>query len=204
MPAIILSIIALVIALVSAVAALLLWRSARRANEIAASMHSIEADRRHEEQTPEFDLKLVKQGRQDHVTLEVKLLKPAFLDEVVIRILDEANVDHRGGQLPPGVTEGQFERFVWGPWEFNSLAAAQVANNRTSRPHRFSRADGKESTVFDMVRTGPGPWMNPDRESWERQQRGPLRLNLECRRGNEKPWSVQYEISFDRGVRLIV
>ena len=202
--AIVLSLIALVIALVSAVAAVLLWRSARRANEIAAGMHAIEVDRRHDEQLPAFEIKIVKQaGRQDHVTLEVKLITPALLDEVVIHVLDEANIDHWARGLPPGITPEEADHFVWGPWEFNSLAAGQVADNRTSRPQRFSRASGKDSTIFDLARTRPGHWMHMDQQTWEDQRKGPVRLRLDCRIEGKDPWQRFFEVPSPGGGRVV-
>lgn len=194
--AVTLSIIALVIALISAGAALGLWRSAHRANQISATVAEIEANRRHDEQTPEFDIKISEAGSAgDHAGMEVRLLRPAHLDEVVIKILDEANVDHWGHGLPDGVTQEEAELFVWGPWEFNAGASQQVANNRTTLPRRYSRATGRDSEVFDLVKTRPGHWMGDTAHgSWEQERSGPVRLSFECRLDGEQPWQVSYEV----------
>lgn len=201
-----LSIIALVIALVSAGAALGLWRSAHRANQISATVAEIEANRRHDEQTPEFEVKIAQnRSARDHADLTVRLRRPARLDEVVITILDEANVDHWGsGRLPDGVTQEEAELFVWGPWEFNDGARQQVANKRTTLPRRYSRADGKDGDVLDLVRTRPGHWMGGmTQQSWERDREGPVRLSFECRLDGEEPWQVSYEVAVGKTGRVV-
>lgn len=201
-----LSIIAIAIALVSAGAAFGLWRSAHRANELAATAVSIDASRRHEERTPEFEVKIIQsRTAPDHADMTVRLIRPALLDEVVINILNEANVDHWARGRPDGVTEQDAERFVWGLWEFNTGASEQVADNRTTRSRRYSRADGKEGEVFDLVRTRPGHWMgNVAQESWERDRTGPVRLSIACRVDGEEPWQVSYEVTVRRGTAIIV
>jgi hypothetical protein len=108
-----LSVIAVVIALVSAGAALGLWRSARRANGIAAEAVSIEASRRHEEQTPTFDIEItLNPSAANHAWMKLRLVSPAKLDAVVIKIVDEPYVDHWGHGLPAGVTEQEARTFV--------------------------------------------------------------------------------------------
>lgn len=192
-----LSIIAILIALLSAAASVGLWRSARRANETANELASIEASRRYDEETPEFEIKIVRRSTAfDHADLEIKLTKPAQLDEVIIRILDEANVDHWACGLPDGVTREQADLFVWGPWEFNSGASQQVMDTRTSRPRRYSRVTGKDTEAFDLIKTRAGHWMGGTaQEGWEREHEGPVRLLLECRVEGRKSWHVRYDVS---------
>lgn len=65
------------------------------------------------------------------------------LDEVTIVILDEDGVNHWGHGYSAGVSEEEARLFVWGPWEFNTGASAQVTDNRTTRPRSYSLADGQ-------------------------------------------------------------
>lgn len=58
------------------------------------------------------------------------------LDEVTVTILDEAGQDHWGQGLPDGVTQEQAAAFVWGAWEFNTGASAQVVSNVSRGPGR--------------------------------------------------------------------
>jgi hypothetical protein len=192
----VLSIVAIVIALASAVAAFGLWRSARRANEIAAKAVAIDASRRHEERTPEFDVNITERSATpDHALMTVKLVQPAHVDEVVIKILDEAAVDHWGHGRPDGVTEQQAKSFVWGRWEFNTGASEQIVDNRTTRPRRYSRGNGKDSDILDLVKTRPGHWMNDmAQKTWERERSGPVRLSFECVIDGGESWQVSYDV----------
>jgi hypothetical protein len=192
-----LSIIAVVLAVVSAGAALGLWRSARRANKIAAVAVSIEAGRRHEERKPEFEIEITASPNSlEHADMKLRLVRPDRLDEVVIKILDESYVDHWGRGRPDGVTELEAQRFVWGPWQFNTGASEQVADTRTTRPRRYTQADGKDSEVFDLVKTKPGWWMSGlSPADWERARHGPVKLLLECRINGEKSWEVPYRVT---------
>lgn len=196
-----LSIIALVIALVSAGAAVGLWRSAHRANEISARAVSIDASRRHDERTPDFKVEIVQnETTLDHANLTVPLVRPAHLDEVVINILNEANADHWGsGRLPDRVTQREAELFVWGLWQFNTGASQQVADARTTLPRRYSRADGKDGEVFDLIKTRPGHWMHSTQQSWAQEHNGPVRLSFECRLDGEQPWQVSYDVTVGPG-----
>lgn len=191
----------------SAVGALGAWgaamwslKSVKVTAEATAGLTSVEVERRHTELTPEFEIRLTEslQGVNDNGELEARLIGPAgldYLDEVVITIQDEAWIEHWGDRLPPHVTEGDARRFVWGPWQFNIRARVQIADERTTTPYAYSRITGRTVQRLQLERTRPGTWMTgttPD--VWRRQQPGPLRVLITCRRAPYQPWYLLYEV----------
>jgi hypothetical protein len=197
-----LAIISVFAALGSAAAAFLAWRTAEKSNDTSQRMEAIERDRRHSELAPQFDVFCYTQETaHDYAFLHVALAEGGvdFLDEVIIRILDEAWTDHWSRGLPDGVSQKEAEAFVWGPWEF-STDASQVANNRTSRPRRYSRADGKNWDIFELRLTRPGRWMSRSIENWqERQNHEPIRLSITCRRKGYETWTLHRDVQPDTG-----
>jgi len=196
---------ALVVSIVAAAGSLgAVWyarrsaRSAETAATAAESTAAIDAGRRHSELTPEFEITCTagENGIDDHGELRVTMTGPPGLDrldEVTIAILDEAGADHWGHGYPSGVSEDDARRFVWGPWEFNTGASAQVTGNRTTRPRPYSRADGQNWDRLSLVRTRPGHWMSMDQEQWQKQIHGPVRLQITGRRGGEL-WILLHEV----------
>jgi len=108
------------------------------------------------------------------------------LDEVVIAILDESGTNHWGHGYPNGVSEEDALRFVWGPWQFNTGASAQVTDNRTTRPRPYSRADGQNWDRLSLERTRAGHWMSITPDQWQKERKGPVRLKITGRRGGEE------------------
>lgn len=198
---------ALVVSIVAAAAALgAVWyarrsaRSAAIAAAAAAKTAELDAERRHAELTPEFDIvcKAGASGVDGHSELRVTLTGPAALDrldEVIIVILDESGADHWGHGYPSEVSEEEARRFVWGPWEFNTGASAQVADNRTTRPRPYSRADGRNWDRLSLTPTRPGHWMGMPQELWQKQRIGPVRLQITARRGGEE-WILLREVEY--------
>jgi hypothetical protein len=79
---------------------------------------------------------------------------------------------------------------------FNTGASAQVADNRTSHARCYTRSDGKDSEIFDLVKTRPGHWMGAlSQDTWERERQGPVRFSLECQIDGEQPWQVSYHVA---------
>src|SRR5580658_9938383 len=107
-------------------------RSARSAEAAAAAAEktaALDAERRHAELTPEFEIACTagENGVSDHGELKVTLTGPDGLDrldELTIVILDESGANHWGHGYPSGVSEEDARRFVWGPWEFSTGASA--------------------------------------------------------------------------------
>jgi hypothetical protein len=171
---------------------------ARRQSVAQHKAATIEDDRRHEELTPVFEASCEVPGDPgDSATLKIALIGGIdALDEVVITIQDESGTDHWGRGLPADVTQEQAEAFVWGPWEFDANASAQVASNRQTRPRSYSLPRGKNWDVLTLAATRPGPWMTgttPDKWTKERRQQ-PIRLMLVCQRQGHKPWFAPLEV----------
>jgi hypothetical protein len=196
---------ALVVSIVAAAAAVAaVWyarrsaRSAESASAAAEKTAALDAERRHAELTPEFEITCAADQNAvgDLGELGVTLTGPAGLDkldEVIIAILDESGTNHWGHGYPAGVSEDDARRFVWGPWEFNTGASAQVTGNRTTRPRPYSRTDGQNWDRLSLTRTRPGHWMSMSPEQWRQQRVGPVRLQITCRRGGEQ-WILLREI----------
>ena len=128
--------------------------------------------------------------------------RPERLDAVTATILDEVGKEHWAHGLPDGVTQEEAEAFVWGPWEFNTGASAQVVGNRETRPRPYSRVSGKNWDVLSLRPTQPGRWMTTSQEEWRRQWRGqPVRVLLTCHRDGYEPWFAQSDVKVVRGGR---
>jgi hypothetical protein len=187
----VISLLALVVAGTSAL-------YARRQSVAQDRATTIEDDRRHDELTPVFEASCeVSRDPGDSATLKIVLAGGIdALDEVVVTIQDESGTDHWSRGLPVGVTQEQAEVFVWGPWEFDTNANAQVVSNRQTRPRSYSLPGGKNWDVLTLAATRPGPWMTgtaPDKWRNDRRQQ-PIRLMLTCRRGGHGPWFVPLEV----------
>ncbi|SRR6266568_1413514 len=111
---------------------------------------AIESDRRHDELTPVFEASCeVTGGLEDSAKLKISLTGGIdALDEVVITIQDENGIDHWGLGLPDGVSQEEAEAFVWGHWEFDANASAQVVSSRQTRPRAYSLLSGKNWDVL--------------------------------------------------------
>jgi hypothetical protein len=173
-------------------------RSAETAAGAAEKTAALDAERRHAELTPEFEFVLTTGGNGIGAMgeLRVTLTGPAgldSLDEVVIAILDESGANHWARGYPNGVSEEDALRFVWGPWEFNTGASAQVSDNRTTRPRPYSRADGQNWDRLSLERTRAGHWMSMTPDQWRKQREGPIRLKVTGRRGGEE-WILLREV----------
>ncbi|REF00311.1 hypothetical protein [Thermomonospora umbrina] len=186
----------------SAVAAWGAWLAAKRATSASMAMTGIEIERRHGELTPEFRITLEadRYGTPRRANLRVDLIGPPgldHLDEVTIRILNEAERDHWGQGLPPDVTMDEAELFVWGPWEFVSTASEQVVNNRETRPQSFSRVEGDNWALLALRPTQPGHWMSTTPEQWREEQQATIRVSITGSREPFDPWHLLYEIPAD-------
>ncbi|MHB1430636.1 MAG: hypothetical protein ACYCVZ_00750 [Streptosporangiaceae bacterium] len=176
-------------------------QSAEAANDAAQALTAIERDRRHDELVPEFEITCTADSRlPDQATLLVKLTgdRAPVLDSVVVTILDEAGQDRWGRGLPQGVGQEEAEAFVWGPFEFNTGASAQVVSNRETRPRHYSRISGKNWDVLSLRATRPGRWMGKADADWRRERKDdPLRLLLTCEREGYEPWTIQRDVKID-------
>jgi hypothetical protein len=175
--------------------------AAIKANEAAGSLAAIELQRHHDEIAPEFDLRFVVTGRSQ-ANLRVALVGGLeSLDEVTFTILDETGKDHWAGGLPGRLTQEEAEAFVWGPWEFNAMAAHQVVSNRQSRSRAYSRVTGKNWDLLPLRRTEPGHWMTTySQQQWQDEyQDQPIRLLITSRRSGYEPWTQLREAVTEPG-----
>jgi hypothetical protein len=188
----------------AAIAAVGSWWAAARSNQVTRGLAAIERDRRHDELAPDFEVTCTERDTApDQAFLRVALKRGHLerLDEVIITIQDEAGQEHWVDGLPDGVTQEQAEAFVWGPWDFNVGAGAQVAGNRTTNGRPYSIVTGKNWDVLALNRTRPGHWMGSatTQESWRRRYADqPLRLLITCRRDGYEPWTLPYEVGTER------
>lgn len=178
-------------------------KSAAEANAAAGTLATIERDRRHDELAPEFELKFTETGG-DHANLLVALAggcRMESLDEVTFTILDETGKDHWSGGLPGSVTQEEAEAFVWGPWEFNTAARAQIETNRQSKPRAYSRVSGKTWALLPLKRTYPGHWMSTySPQQWQEEYADqPVRLLIICRREGYESWELLREVMTGAG-----
>ena len=174
-------------------------RSSKKAAEATASLMAIEQERRWTELTPKFRFILTEgqNGIEDKGQLEVLLLGPIgldYLDEVVIRIVDEKGATG-AGNLPARVSEEEASLLVWGPWEFNNGASAQVSDNRTTVPRGYSRLTGKNWDHLALNRTRPGHWMTGTTpETWRQERIEHFRLAITCRRDPYPGWYLLCDV----------
>jgi hypothetical protein len=161
----------------------------------------IESDRRHDELTPVFEASCEAPASGGSAILKISLTGGMdALDEVVITIQDESGVEHWGRGLPPGVTQEMAEAFVWGPWEFDINASAQVVSNRQTQPRSYSLLSGKNWDILALTATRPGSWMTgTSLERWKKErQQQPIRLLITCRSEGHNPWFVPLEVQPER------
>lgn len=195
--------IGLVAALAAAVAAVGSWMAALKANATSTALAAIEADRRHDELTPQFDITCTLREGGKWAMLRVELTGGRLekLDSVVVSIQDESDrnndraVNNLLRKLPNDITEDQLKLFVWGPWQFNAIMR-NVDSTRESKPLGFSRVSGKNWQDYILIHTKPGSWMTSSATDWrQRYEKQPLRLLLTCRRnGYPEAWLVQRDV----------
>ncbi len=98
------------------------------------------------------------------------------------------------------MTAEEAQAFVWGPWEFNTGASAQVVSNRQSRERPYSRVSGKNWDLLSLTRTRPGRWMSESPEEWRKRWRDkPVRLLVTCRCEGYDPWFIQCDVKVEQG-----
>jgi hypothetical protein len=164
------AIIGVLAAVGAAMAAFGSWTAARKANDTATALAAIEADRRHDELTPVFDITC--EVSDDHFAMLRVTLADGRLqqfDAVTVTILDEAGADHTrlmNNMLRRGLTEEQVHAVVWGPVEFNANLPRIVFSNRESRPRAYSMLNGNNWADLIMRPTRPASWMDLSPQEW--------------------------------------
>ena len=185
-------ILGLLIAAAGSAAGIGAWRA-------AAILAQIERQRRPSELTPQFEITCdVQATAAGHADLRVILRGPDTLDtldEVTIRILDERWQDHGARVTPGGPSAEDIAKHVWGPWEFNTGASAQVADNQTTLARPYSRKTGRDWDCFSLVPSAPPYWASGmTAQQWLRHHDGqPIRLMVSCRLGDYR-WELPYDV----------
>jgi len=180
----------------AAVAAAGSWRAAALSNRMSTRLAAIESSRRHEETAPVFQIAGVEteDGEGAYITVSLAGGLLETLEEVDLTILDETGQNHRFSTPPGGLTQKQYDRFLWAPWEFNAGASSQVIDNRQTHPRSYSWIDGKDWDYLHLKRTQAGTWMSDSqRQSWREARNGPLRLLITARHGDDT-WHQLHQV----------
>ncbi len=193
------ALISLASAAVSAIAAAGSWRAALKANNAAGQLAAIERHRRRGELTPQFTITAtIWATSPDTADLRVILSGPDeldWLDPVTIRIMDERWKDHGIRTLAGGPTPEQVAKIVYGPWEFNPGASAQVISNRETHPRRYERSTGQDWDLLGLQPARPPTWASSvTPQQWLQLFAGqPIRLLLTCHHG-DYTWFLPYDV----------
>jgi hypothetical protein len=193
-------ILGILIAAIGSAGSIGAWRA-------AVILARIERQRRRSELTPQFEITcVVNANAAGHADLHVILRGPDALDgldEVIIRILDERWQDHAARLTVGGPSAEEIAKHVWGPWEFNTGASAQVADNQTTHSRSYSRNTGQDWDRLSLVPSAPPYWASGmTTQQWLRRHDGqPIRLMISCRLG-EYRWELPYDVSISTGAAL--
>jgi hypothetical protein len=111
------------------------------------------------------------------------------------RILDERWQDHAARLTAGGPSAEEIAKHVWGPWEFNTGASAQVADNQTTHGRSYSRSTGQDWDRLSLVPSAPPYWASGmTTQQWLLRHDGqPIRLMISCRLG-EYRWELPYDV----------
>jgi hypothetical protein len=181
----------LIIAIISILIALGSAAYTRRQARAAERLTEIEAKRRHDDLTPQLDIRCT-QCRDGIVGLTVELTGPTGLDrldEVRVRIRDDR--PGRADSPGHGLTPERVAAFVWGPYRFNPGVRDTDPRGREHGPFTLPR---QEPYKLSLEQTFAPGWYG-DPELWRRQYDGtPVRLEVTCRREGHEPWTVLTEL----------
>ncbi|MDA8314902.1 MAG: hypothetical protein M0010_06960 [Actinomycetota bacterium] len=191
----VLGICAAVAAAVSAWFARSAAKSAEKTADAAVSSVNIEKERRHAELQPDFEVVCEREHRgNEQWTLRLKLVGPVelgHLDEVAVRIRDKS-----AHQLK---SPADSER-IWGPLRFVPGTGPYTTSKQgTGRADQF----GRETRVVRKMPIGEAlvyslepspPALSWQRDQWQQEVGSLLRLEMEARRDEHKPWLLFKEI----------
>lgn len=183
------SLIIAIIAILIALGSVAYTRRQALANE---ALTTLEKARRHDDLTPELDVKCIHFSGVD-VNLELELTGPTGLDrldEVRVRIRNDR--PDRGTPGPgSGLSTEQLAEVIWGPYRFNPAARDTDRLGREHGPFSLPRQEpyrlSLEPSIVPSWFTVPGMWRKQYEET-------PIRLEITCRREGYEPWVVLCEI----------
>lgn len=221
---------ALVVAIVSALAAVGAVVYARRLDEtakqaVAAARKSAEASersatasetraalegqRRQAEMTPHFRVSY--DWESDRLT--VLLAGPPQLeqlDSLTVRIRDDHPWRAEGSPLAGGPSQEEVAAHIWGPYRFipgtgpgASPGSDIGAADATGRVTRTRGMPVGESLPFFLQPTMPPRWSQQPVENWRRERGTIVRLQLDCIREGWNPWSLACEIDTAPGAASV-
>lgn len=175
--------------------------AAREANAAAGPMADIEQDRFWRESAPVFRFRChagVPQSGFALLMIQLYAGQQLVLDSVQVTIL--STVDIRPWNLTASELE-EARQEIWAGWQFNTFFGrpeGHAANPRQSRPRKYSRADGMDFEELLLRETAPPTGSRITREEWQEYwRRSRLRLQLECRVGDNEPWVVYHNVEVE-------
>ena len=183
----------LIIAIIAILIALGSVAYTRRQTVASERLTAIEVLRRHEDLTPDLDIRCTHFDGGD-VTLELELTGPAGLDrldEVCVRIRND-RPDRTTSRAGNGLSTEQLADAIWGPYRLNPGVRDTDRLGREHGPFSLPRQEpyklSLEPTMVPSWYTVPG--------MWRKQYEGtPIRLEITCRRDGYQPWVALPEIT---------
>jgi len=193
----VLSVLALIVALLSVGYTRLQAVEARRSRKLMEK-------ERHDALTPEFTFSLKPLNRgpdEDEVMqLEIGLIGPAGLAQ-----LDDLRIEVRDDRPRVALGSGgpsaeEVRAQVWGPYRFSPGVDGASGDGRYVAPIAYQRPDKKlprgESLRLQMERTQAPHWFPHGTDGWRKEFKSssPVRLLLHCR-ADDATWVAPVEVS---------
>jgi len=187
------AIASLIIAIIAILIALGSVAYTRRQTVASERLTAIEVLRRHEDLTPELDIRCTYFAGGD-VTLELELIGPTGLDrldEVRVRIRND-RPDRTTPRPGNGLTAEQLADAIWGPYR---LKPEVRDTDRLGREHGPFILPRQEPYKLSLEPSTVPSWFTVP-EMWRRDFEGaPIRLEITCRREGYEPWVLLREIT---------
>ena len=183
----------LIIAIIAILIALGSVAYSRRQTVATERLTAIEVTRRHEDLTPDLDIRCNHFEGGDLI-VELELTGQAGLDrldEVRVRIRNDR--PYRTTPRPGnGLSAEQLADAIWGPYRFSPDVRD---TDRLGREHGPFSLPKQEPYKLSLEPSLVPSWFTvPD--MWRRQYEGtPIRLEITCRRDGYEPWVVPFEIT---------
>lgn len=190
--------IGIVVASISAAAAIAAWRAAMAANKTAHEVAKIERARRHRELTPVICATISTVG-PNTFRVCIRLDEPLDLerlDRVTVAVRNDA-IDHTPMTVRD-VTADEANEHLWGPLRFTPGVDGAPKNGRRVGPVSLKVGDDRP---FQMELSTPPSWSGPDGPAWWRKtyQHGgvPVRLAVTCEKDGEEAetWEIPIELN---------
>jgi type II secretory pathway pseudopilin PulG len=204
---------ALLVSIVSALAAIAaVWiarrsdRSAAKSAAAAATTAALDVQRRRAELTPHFRVTCHPSNPgAPTLSLNVALDGPPELerlDKLTVTIRDDHPWRGQGAPLAGGATPEEIAAQVWGPYRFRPNTGPGADSTRgipgADAIGRSTPTGGMpvgEELPLLLEPAWPPPWSQQAQDDWRREQGTVVRLRFECHRdGWDKQWTLPCEI----------